>query len=82
MFHLTHRLQFSYVGMVTQIIPVNGRNQIDVVMASDTELLDEVVDWLWNNAEKTGYKFYYLISASDLPKGVGGSSIANALRER
>ena len=36
-------LQFSYVGMVTQTIPVNGRSTIDIVMASDTELLDELV---------------------------------------
>lgn len=36
-------LQFSYVGMTSQIIPVNGRKTIDVVMFSDTELLDEVV---------------------------------------
>ncbi len=36
-------LVFSYVGFATQTIPVNGRTTIDVVMASDTELLDEVV---------------------------------------
>ena len=33
----------SYVGMVTQVIPVNGRTTIDVVLAADTEMLDEVV---------------------------------------
>ncbi|MDO5522929.1 MAG: TonB-dependent receptor plug domain-containing protein, partial [Bacteroidia bacterium] len=36
-------LVFSYVGLATQTIAVNGRTTIDVVMASDTELLDEVV---------------------------------------
>ncbi len=36
-------LQFSYVGMKTQVIPVNGRTTIDVKLTSDTELLDEVV---------------------------------------
>lgn len=36
-------LQFSYVGMKTQNIPVNGRTNIDVVLSDDTELLDEVV---------------------------------------
>ncbi len=36
-------LQISYVGMRTQLIPVNGRSTIDVVLATDTELLDEVV---------------------------------------
>lgn len=36
-------LQISYVGMVTQTIPVNGRTTIDVVLVTDSELLDEVV---------------------------------------
>lgn len=36
-------LKFSYVGMKTEIVPVNGRNSIDVVLSSDAELLDEVV---------------------------------------
>lgn len=36
-------LQFSYVGMVTQSVRINGRANIDVTMATDTELLDEVV---------------------------------------
>ena len=36
-------LQFSYVGMTIQVVPVNGRTRIDVIMAADTELLDEVV---------------------------------------
>lgn len=39
----TASLQFSYVGMKTQVIPVEGRTTIDVTFASDTELLDEVV---------------------------------------
>lgn len=36
-------LQISYVGMRTQIVSVNGRSTIDIVLTSDTELLDEVV---------------------------------------
>lgn len=36
-------LQFSYVGLKTEIIPVQGRTTIDLVMKSDTELLDEIV---------------------------------------
>lgn len=36
-------LQFTYVGMKSQIVAVNGRNTINVVMLSDTELLDELV---------------------------------------
>lgn len=36
-------LEVSYVGMRTEIIPVRGRTQIDVELADDTELLDELV---------------------------------------
>lgn len=36
-------LQFSYMGMKTQIIAINGRTTLNVVMEDDSELLDEVV---------------------------------------
>lgn len=36
-------LKFSYVGMKQQLVPVDARNTIDVVMMPDTELLDEIV---------------------------------------
>jgi TonB-linked outer membrane protein, SusC/RagA family/TonB-dependent outer membrane receptor, SusC/RagA subfamily, signature region len=36
-------LQFSYVGMTTQSVPVDGRTTIDIVLKADTELLDEIV---------------------------------------
>ena len=31
------------MGLKTQIVPVNGRTKIDVVLAQDTEVLQEVV---------------------------------------
>lgn len=36
-------LEFSYVGMQSQNVPVNGRTTIDVIMREDSELLEEVV---------------------------------------
>ena len=36
-------LQFSYVGMKTQVIPVQERTTINVVLTPDSELLDELV---------------------------------------
>lgn len=36
-------LQFSYVGMQPQVVIVNGRTTINVLMASDSELLEELV---------------------------------------
>lgn len=36
-------LEVSYVGMITQSIPVNGRTTIDITLQEDSEILDEVV---------------------------------------
>jgi len=36
-------LEFSYMGYVTQSVPVQGRSQVNVVMSEDAKLLDEVV---------------------------------------
>ena len=36
-------LEFSYVGNVTQSIPVQGRSQINVTLSEDTKALQEVV---------------------------------------
>ncbi|WP_299556364.1 TonB-dependent receptor [Seonamhaeicola sp.] len=36
-------LEISYIGFVTQEINVNGRTSINVVLAEDSQLLDEVV---------------------------------------
>lgn len=36
-------LQFSFVGMRTQTVPVNARTTINVVMEEDSEMLSEVV---------------------------------------
>jgi TonB-linked SusC/RagA family outer membrane protein len=36
-------LEFSYVGMQSQTVQVNGRSIINVVLFTDTELLDELV---------------------------------------
>lgn len=37
------QLTVSYIGYQTQIIDINGRSTIDLVLGSDTELLDEIV---------------------------------------
>lgn len=36
-------VQFSFIGMETQIIPVNGQTEINVVLKTETTGLDEVV---------------------------------------
>ncbi len=39
----TGTLVFSYIGFVSQDVPVNGRTTINVTLASDAKLIDEVV---------------------------------------
>lgn len=36
-------LEISYVGMQTEIVPVDGRTEIDIVLKDDTEVLDELI---------------------------------------
>ena len=36
-------LVFSFIGLADQVVPINGRSQIDVALAADTTILDEVV---------------------------------------
>ena len=36
-------LQFSFIGMATQNVPVKGRTKIDVQLKQDNKMLDEVV---------------------------------------
>ena len=36
-------LEVSYVGMQTEVIPIQGRTSFDVILRDDTELLDELV---------------------------------------
>ena len=36
-------LEISYVGMRTEVVQVNGRTNVNVVLTDDTELLDELV---------------------------------------
>ncbi|MBR3022738.1 MAG: TonB-dependent receptor [Bacteroidaceae bacterium] len=37
------RLEISYVGYATQVVPINGRQQISVVLEEDSEVLSDVV---------------------------------------
>ena len=36
-------LQISYIGYLTQDVPVNGKQQINIRLVEDTQQLDEVV---------------------------------------
>ena len=45
-------LVFSFMGYVTQEIPVNGRTQVDVVLKENTEMLEEVVVLAYGGTQK------------------------------
>lgn len=73
-------LQFSFVGMKTQEIPVNNQTSFNIVMEEDAVALDEVVAIGYGTMEKRQVTSSITsLSTKDLPQGVGGSSIANAL---
>ncbi|MFR7498663.1 MAG: SusC/RagA family TonB-linked outer membrane protein [Bacteroides stercoris] len=57
-------LVFSFVGMKSQEVTVNGRKVIDVTMTNDTELLDEVVVVGYGTSKKSS-----LTSAVSAVKG-------------
>ncbi len=37
------KVEFSYIGMKTEVIDINGRTNIEVILKEETELLDELV---------------------------------------
>ena len=36
-------IEVSYVGMTTQVIPLNGRTSLNIILEDDTALLEELV---------------------------------------
>ena len=76
-------LTFSYVGYQTQNIPVNGRNQIDVVMKNDAMMLDNVVVTalgIKRQKRELGYATED-ISGADLTRS-GSDNVINSLSGR
>ncbi|HBG41134.1 MAG TPA: TonB-dependent receptor [Porphyromonadaceae bacterium] len=83
-------LVFSYVGYVTQEIPVNGKTVMDVSMEEDTEVLEEVVVVGYGTQRKsdlTGsiasitekdFKNYAVSNASELLVGKAAGVFASA----
>src|SRR5690606_11347751 len=51
--YLQGSLIFSYIGFVSQEMPINGQTQIDVVLLEDVEALDEVVIIGYGSLEKS-----------------------------
>jgi TonB-linked SusC/RagA family outer membrane protein len=74
-------LVVSYVGYIKQEIAVDNRTRIDLVLQEDNQMLDEVVVIGYGSMQKRQVTSSITsLSARDLPAGVGGSSIATALK--
>jgi TonB-linked SusC/RagA family outer membrane protein len=74
-------LIFSFLGFVTQEITVGAQTQIDVSLSEDVQQIGEVVVIGYGTLEKRQLTSAITsITARELPQGVGGSTIANALK--
>jgi TonB-linked SusC/RagA family outer membrane protein len=79
--HPNATLVVSYIGYMKQEIAVNNRTTVDVVLQEDNQMLDEVVVIGYGSMQKRQVTSSITsLSARDLPAGVGGSSIATALK--
>ncbi len=63
-------LTFSYLGFVTQEIPLNGRKNLNVILAESNEMLDEIV--------VVGYGTQKKISVSAAVSQIGGEELLKA----
>ncbi len=74
-------LVFSFVGMRSQEIQVDGRNIINITMADETIGIEEVVAIGYGTMEKKQVtSSISSVESKDLIAGVGGSSVAHALQ--
>ena len=73
-------LVFSYMGFVTQEITVGSRSSLNVLMAEDSKMLEEVVVVGYGTLEKRMVTTSVTsIRGENLLQGLGGSTIATAL---
>ncbi|MDR1524966.1 MAG: SusC/RagA family TonB-linked outer membrane protein, partial [Tannerella sp.] len=74
-------LVVSYIGYITQDVAVDNHGVVDVILQEDNLMLDEVVVVGYGTMQKRQVTSSITsLSARDLPAGVGGSSIATALK--
>ncbi len=75
-------LVFSYIGFVTQEIPVNGRSQINVALNPDLTRLDEVMVVAYGTSTKGTFTGAASVVKNDALKDVPSVSFENALNGR
>lgn len=73
-------LVFSYIGLVSQEIPVNGQSVINVVLKENAEVLDEVVVTGYGTTKKRDLVTSVASVSADQLKDVPVTSAAEALQ--
>ena len=72
-------LVFSYLGLQSQTVAVAGRTVIDIVLASDSEQIEEVIVQAFGTAKKEAFTGSAAVLKSDELLKTQSSSVANAL---
>lgn len=76
-------LTFSYIGYVTQSIPVAGKTKIDVTMAEDSQMLQEVVVVGYGVQRKSDLTGAVAsVKAAEVMKNTPTSNVSDALQGR
>ncbi|MDR1938834.1 MAG: TonB-dependent receptor [Tannerellaceae bacterium] len=75
-------LEFSYVGYVKQTVELQGRNQLNVVLAEDSQLLDEVVVIGYGTQRKEAVTGSVASLSGDVLMEVPSGNITSALQGR
>lgn len=72
-------LEFSYLGLQSQEVAVAGRTTIDVVLAADSEQIEEVVVQAFGTAKKEAFTGSAATLKSDELAKTQSTNVANAL---
>ena len=72
-------LQFSFLGYQTQTVAVAGRSLVDVVLASDSEQIEEVIVQAFGTAKREAFTGSASVIKSEELTRTQSSSVANAL---
>jgi TonB-linked SusC/RagA family outer membrane protein len=75
-------LEFSYVGYVKQTLELQGRNQLNVVLAEDSQLLDEVVVIGYGTQRKEAVTGSVASLSGDVMRDVASTNISQSLQGR
>lgn len=73
-------LLISYVGMKTASVPIEGKNNLDIVLQDDSELLDEVVVTAYGTTKRSSFTGSASVVKSDQLEKISGSGFVEALQ--